>query len=75
MDILQNKFNEISIHAPARGATVCRGTFYKRIKISIHAPARGATALRDTFDFDVAISIHAPARGATSFHFSTSSIM
>ena len=36
---------EVSIHAPARGATIqiiCR---FRRIYVSIHAPARGATPL------------------------------
>ena len=33
----------ISIHAPARGATVFRSTFDGVHDISIHAPARGAT--------------------------------
>ncbi len=33
----------ISIHAPARGATVVPETCQKLERISIHAPARGAT--------------------------------
>ena len=46
----QNKFVvlfktvKISIHAPARGATVFFGIHKRYQKISIHAPARGATA-------------------------------
>ena len=35
---------DISIHAPARGATITRETKEEAIAISIHAPARGATA-------------------------------
>ena len=35
--------NAISIHAPARGATLCCMSGGLRGQISIHAPARGAT--------------------------------
>ena len=34
---------EISIHAPAKGATVRDGDSFSEIIISIHAPAKGAT--------------------------------
>ena len=34
---------EISIHAPARGATEAKGKSKEKKRISIHAPARGAT--------------------------------
>ena len=34
---------DISIHAPARGATVWTAVILQQIMISIHAPARGAT--------------------------------
>ena len=37
------KSKDISIHAPARGATLERVDPLKNKKISIHAPARGAT--------------------------------
>ena len=59
------EINEISIHAPARGATV--ESTYQLITqyISIHAPARGATTPRHPPSQDHGISIHAPARGAT----------
>ena len=55
----------ISIHAPARGAT--KGVVLMIIKyiISIHAPARGATTSHVTSRVTECISIHAPARGAT----------
>ena len=33
----------VSIHAPARGATICRLTKLQTLLVSIHAPARGAT--------------------------------
>ena len=34
---------KVSIHAPARGATLAEGLIYKHFAVSIHAPARGAT--------------------------------
>ena len=58
---------DISIHAPARGATLHRLFLLKHVvTISIHAPARGATQFPDIDIVHQAISIHAPARGATS---------
>ena len=39
----------ISIHAPARGATLCSTLCLLGICISIHAPARGATSVRQAF--------------------------
>ena len=33
----------VSIHAPARGATLCHSELGVRNQVSIHAPARGAT--------------------------------
>ncbi len=41
--IAATKFLNISIHAPARGATQLFVDFGKNLAISIHAPARGAT--------------------------------
>ena len=56
---------DVSIHAPARGATTLSANDPHSVHVSIHAPARGATLQRrmQTEPFDV--SIHAPARGAT----------
>ena len=55
----------ISIHAPAKGATVITISSLERVGISIHAPAKGATgAGRLNIAFNT-ISIHAPAKGAT----------
>ena len=56
----------ISIHAPARGATIyISGLIFVPV-ISIHAPARGATFTPPAFlSASSTISIHAPARGAT----------
>ena len=56
----------ISIHAPARGATVDVGDYVIAHEISIHAPARGATRNCLCKERRKKISIHAPARGATS---------
>ena len=55
----------ISIHAPAKGATIL-GFLQDRAKdISIHAPAKGATCCFPLFLTPCVISIHAPAKGAT----------
>ena len=56
---------EISIHAPARGATLPFMANNRVLVISIHAPARGATSLWIDLHDLAHISIHAPARGAT----------
>ena len=55
----------ISIHAPARGATLADALNWAGVSISIHAPARGATAAARRSTDGRIISIHAPARGAT----------
>ncbi len=55
----------ISIHAPAKGATVPHLSEHYRIAISIHAPAKGATRGRRSQPAPFCISIHAPAKGAT----------
>ena len=56
---------QISIHAPAKGATIGLTYKYIAVTISIHAPAKGATHCPDEVVFHLAISIHAPAKGAT----------
>ena len=55
----------ISIHAPAKGATSDISICWHRIIISIHAPAKGATARKKEEITYYPISIHAPAKGAT----------
>ena len=57
--------HQISIHAPAKGATIpqLRGHFGG--VISIHAPAKGATVQAGRRRHCEDISIHAPAKGAT----------
>ena len=39
--------NEVSIHAPARGATQIKILHPNLYQVSIHAPARGATNMPD----------------------------
>ena len=56
----------ISIHAPPRGATRWRNGNVSARRISIHAPPRGATEHpRGVYVLGIGISIHAPPRGAT----------
>ncbi len=55
----------VSIHAPARGATVGHHRPRHEGGVSIHAPARGATADSVRCEIVFKVSIHAPARGAT----------
>ena len=56
----------ISIHAPAKGATLFNRLIPIYCRISIHAPAKGATfAYRPVPPRPAKISIHAPAKGAT----------
>ena len=56
---------QISIHAPAKGATLDGVTAALRFCISIHAPAKGATVWATFAVREKTISIHAPAKGAT----------
>jgi len=55
----------VSIHAPARGATIADSTCVAASRVSIHAPARGATGYQLRAVSRHPVSIHAPARGAT----------
>ena len=58
--------SEISIHAPARGATYSPHEIKERLQINFNPrSARGATPFGRIFRLFAAISIHAPARGAT----------
>ena len=57
--------SEISIHAPAKGATVKAELLQQYHPISIHAPAKGATLHIGLSAIPTLISIHAPAKGAT----------
>ena len=57
---------QISIHAPAWGATDRISREYPGDAISIHAPAWGATVESVLLPVKLKISIHAPAWGATA---------
>ena len=57
--------SQISIHAPAWGATIAKFTITSIKRISIHAPAWGATTYSSIINPARTISIHAPAWGAT----------
>ena len=56
---------KISIHAPAKGATLSIFPFSISNNISIHAPAKGATSKHAPTNAYSKISIHAPPKGAT----------
>ena len=56
---------DISIHAPAKGATDTGRGYWLSCNISIHAPAKGATFRVTSKLQQLVISIHAPAKGAT----------
>ena len=61
-------YQDVSIHAPARGATSGIAKQVMHDIVSIHAPARGATFDMDDYIRTLVVSIHAPARGATSLN-------
>ena len=65
---------QISIHAPANGATFPLLYRTCNLLISIHAPANGATVFRRLNCWNICISIHAPANGATFSILYTASI-
>ena len=56
---------EVSIHAPAGGATPLIDKKGNYIYVSIHAPAGGATFISGIHSTGIPVSIHAPAGGAT----------
>ena len=58
--------NQVSIHAPARGATVLVEYHLFDIPVSIHAPARGATRALPRPERRHPVSIHTPARSTTA---------
>ena len=61
-------FTDISIHAPAKGATV---PVVKQFSDSVNFNPRsreGSDSDNPCTDFDIPISIHAPAKGATSWN-------
>ena len=68
---LQIHLIKVSIHAPARGATMGFHPFFNQLGVSIHAPARGATCVSAIRQSGFNVSIHAPARGATGGGYQT----
>ena len=63
---LEGECDDISIHAPTRGATLEQEIAQQMVdEISIHAPTRGATSVSFIASLTDFISIHAPTRGAT----------
>ena len=58
--------DEVSIHAPAWGATPWYRGGAGSWMVSIHAPAWGATDYASQADQSREVSIHAPAWGATA---------
>ncbi len=69
-EILTSSISSVSIHAPARGATILDPRAVAWVRVSIHAPARGATLIPYVLRHFFGVSIHAPARGATPTHLS-----
>ena len=65
MSIVRFDSEDISTHAPARGATPLETFAGRHALISTHAPARGATFFVPALHSARPISTHAPARGAT----------
>ncbi len=56
---------EVSIHAPVKGATVGVDCRKRAWRVSIHAPVKGATFRFSRLGRVVLVSIHAPVKGAT----------
>ena len=59
------RLDDVSIRAPARGATGVPLPLCETAPVSIRAPARGATPCGEVSDDLDVVSIRAPARGAT----------
>ncbi len=66
-NILQTLFRQVSIHAPAGGATCYPKKGSRFYGVSIHAPAGGATEQVMCWYVRNYVSIHAPAGGATRY--------
>ena len=64
-------YTDVSIHAPAWGATSARKDSRLPPSVSIHAPAWGATRMWNRRVKEDYVSIHAPAWGATRDYFTT----
>ena len=65
----RRRYMDVSIHAPAWGATIAaRSATHVTQAVSIHAPAWGATRATCRAIVGSTVSIHAPAWGATLAH-------
>ena len=64
-DLAVRHKGQVSIHAPAWGATHQSTLSFQRVTVSIHAPAWGATPRFFSIYVRSNVSIHAPAWGAT----------
>ena len=58
---------EVSIHAPVKGATQHDAVGGEDSVVSIHAPVKGATDGNPKVHVCYVVSIHAPVKGATPF--------
>ena len=68
MERLHHNHWPVSIHAPARGATLVVIVLHMFIFVSIHAPARGSDHEALMVQYTICeVSIHAPARGDQTF--------
>ena len=65
-DLLKQPAPVVSIHAPAKGATLYVHCALRGRAVSIHAPAKGATRRQFRDQSGRRVSIHAPAKGATT---------
>ena len=65
-DLHKASGGEVSIRAPAWGATLVINNYRRRVAVSIRAPAWGATLIAEWLRYDAYVSIRAPAWGATS---------
>ena len=65
MSVMFSPLVQVSIHAPAWGATIPEDRDHAIQRVSIHAPAWGATFAITWGGERLSVSIHAPAWGAT----------
>src|ERR1019366_3090943 len=66
--------DNVSIHAPVRGATMARGYIWPRYTRFNSRTRTGCDFLRDMHHVIFNVSIHAPVRGATRFRLTFSPI-
>ena len=66
--VFADELGQVSIRAPAQGATEIDMRLHQPRNVSIRAPAQGATAPRLVLGRALRVSIRAPAQGATAGH-------